>query len=972
MTARCRLSQAGSGTIAALFLARVALETAQRPLPWVLVVAIGLTAGLGGFLLGRWLNRWDVSLRPLLFLLPYLFWLRLDLLAAVGIALLALLVWLMRGGRASLPTWAEPVADGATFAVALLFYGLTIAPDVLPADAGEFQAVAVTLGVAHPPGYPLYTMVGHLFVRLLPWGFPAYRLNLMSGLLAAGTLVLVARATRRWAQRLGASAPGGLASGLAAALTLGTATTFWAQATIANIRMPTAFFTAFCLYALSRFATAAGRREADRALLLFGLGLGLGLAHHPSLAFPAVFFVLYIILTEPRLAVQPRRWWKGATAALAAGLLPFAYIPIRAAQGAPFAPPGRDTLTGLMHHVFAQGFSGDMFAFANPTDLPHRLALLPTLFLFQFNWLPLVLALLGLVGLVWRDGRLFVLLAGGLMLHTFVSITYRAPQTVEYMMPAYLPLAIAVGLFPWIWGGRILHSVSLRLILASLALWAGLLNGWAHGPSFFELAWDRVTRETVEPLLEEAPAGALILADWHWFTPLRYLQLVEGLRPDVEVRYVYNVPGEEYRQTWQRRVQEAEAGRPVLLTHFYEFDGYTTEPFWTGFRVHPRPLEAPTAPLASLGVSFDGVEVVGYTLRQDHFYPGQVVEAVVVWRAAGPADSPLSLTLRLLDAEGGYVANADRSLSADVAPGEVRFERFLLPLYSTLTPGRYQVVLGAYRTTEAGFEEAVTSEGEEVARLAWVEVEPPDRAPFTLHRLSVAFSGGPTLVGVDYDRSEPGQLRVYLRWRGPVGEGWRAWVRAADGQEVQVELPPLSAGVYQTVAVDLGGGAVGLHLGLTDGTGRPVAAAGPWGGAVREVPLPAPGAGARFVIMGEDLALVGVRGRPASPGESVVVDLTLVGLRPLVRDDHISVRLTDEEGWWLAIHDGQPAMGAIPTLKWIRGSRVTGRHLLPVPEGFAGGRVQAVLAAYEGFRMTILLPMDERFEVVPLGGWGVR
>ena len=92
-----------------------------------------------------------------------------------------------------------------TFVVFSLAYLVTAAPDILPADAGEFQLAAALLGVAHPPGYPLYTLLGHLFIRLIPWGTPAYRLNLLSGLLAAGTLVLMARATRVWARRLGAS-----------------------------------------------------------------------------------------------------------------------------------------------------------------------------------------------------------------------------------------------------------------------------------------------------------------------------------------------------------------------------------------------------------------------------------------------------------------------------------------------------------------------------------------------------------------------------------------------------------------------------------------------------------------------------------------------------------------------------------------------------------------------------------------------
>jgi hypothetical protein len=101
----------------------------------------------------------------------------------------------------------------------------------------------------------------------------------------------------------------------------------------------------------------------------------------------------------------------------------------------------------------------------------------------------------------------------------------------------------------------------------------------------------------------------------------------------------------------------------------------------------------------------------------------------------------------------------------------------------------------------------------------------------------------------------------------------------------------------------------------------------------------------------------------------VAVDVTLVSLRPLTSDDATSVRLADSEGVWLATHDCQPALGAVPTLKWIRGSRVVDRHLLSLGEGFAGGEVQATLVAYDRFRTIPLPPMDGRFSEVPLGTW---
>ena len=59
----------------------------------------------------------------------------------------------------------------------------TLAPTVLAGDGGEFQFVPYLLGVAHPTGYPLYTLLGWLWSHLLPVGDVAYRMNLFSALL---------------------------------------------------------------------------------------------------------------------------------------------------------------------------------------------------------------------------------------------------------------------------------------------------------------------------------------------------------------------------------------------------------------------------------------------------------------------------------------------------------------------------------------------------------------------------------------------------------------------------------------------------------------------------------------------------------------------------------------------------------------------------------------------------------------------
>src|SRR5262252_9296796 len=76
--------------------------------------------------------------------------------------------------------------------LAALLYFLTAARDIVVGDSPELTMAAVTLGVAHPPGYPLFTMLSHLF-SFLPVGPVPFRVNLFSvvcNALAVGVVFL--------------------------------------------------------------------------------------------------------------------------------------------------------------------------------------------------------------------------------------------------------------------------------------------------------------------------------------------------------------------------------------------------------------------------------------------------------------------------------------------------------------------------------------------------------------------------------------------------------------------------------------------------------------------------------------------------------------------------------------------------------------------------------------------------------------
>ena len=831
--------------------------------------------------------------------------------------------------------------------VFFLLYAATTARDVLPADSGEFQLTAAGWGIAHPPGYPLYTVVSALWVRLIPLGSVPFRANLLSAALAATTLLLTADAIRAWAVAWGASPQSTDTGGLAAALLLGSAATFWAQATTANIRMPTLLFTAWGFRALARYRNAGVPPAGERArsprsippLLELAIVLGLGVGHHPSIIFVAAGWALYLLLIDPSLIVQPRRWWKAVPLAGLAWMLPQLYLPLRDSMpNVPLAPGNLATWQGFWGHVLARGFGGDMFAFATKTDLALRLPLLPTLFRLQFP--PVFLMAIGLswLWLLWRHHKLALALLLSWTLHTFVTITYRAPQTIEYLMPAYLPMVIAFGLGVSALDNLVqrhkLQITNYKLQFASYALrftfYVLLLLRFAtHYTDFSTLAADTSIRARVAPLLEAAPPDALILADWRWATPLWVLQDVEGANPSIEIAYVYPVAGQDYAAVWRARAEDA-GSRPLFTTHSFAWDGWTLAPVGGGFRLYRRPLTSLPDALrfTPLEANLSTIRLLGYRLVGD-VQPGRSLELQLAWQAVGPQDPAPSFTARLWDAEGALLAQADRALGSDTAENEVRFTNLTLQMPIDHCTDVVHLTVGGYTVKDGTFQELGTTTLPELTATCNFP-----KLPVTRFWPGLVLDGGPTLRGIDYDTHGDANATAYLHWCGPgpaltisAGEH-RATVETLKWRECQtVRLPVPAAGKPQFTFARADGSAV--HL--------------------RSLPLPAPAPNERYVPFGDELVLVD--SRTTKRGRATILDLTWRAGRPIVDDYAVSARFLGPNGAWLAMHDIQPGLGALPTLKWVTRD---GPILDPHPFNAIDRPTAVAISVYERFRLTPL------------------
>lgn len=846
----------------------------------------------------------------------------------------------------------------------LLLYISTTAPGLLPADSGELQLVATELGVAHPPGFALYTLLAHLATRLPLGGAPAYQVNLLSAFTGAATIGVLFLSAWLLTRRLSAA--------LLAALALGSATTFWSQSTTANVRSLTALFAALALLCLlllwrrkeaasTRPDAASGGAQAGSALYVaLSLLLGLGITHHASLLFMALVFLAFLLWLDPSFLRQPRRW-PGPLLALLAGLLPLLYFPLRAHSGAHGATPELATLNGFLEHVLALGFRGDLFAFSELPVLWQRIKVMGGVMLFQFHPSLLAGMVLGFVLLLWRQPKVAFLLGGSFALHTFITATYRAPQTVEYMLPAYVPAALLLASGVGLWTSprelpRQRRSVLYRLqyLFLGLLLVVTLGQTAQNYDSYAWLGADETARTYAATLLEQAPPDSLLLAGWHWATPLWYLQQVEGQRPDVEVEYVFPT-GEAYGETWARRIREGyEAGRPVIATHYdpAHFGGLPpATPLGDAYLYHQEPISELPATFEPLNVILgEQIELLGYQVAEPDVAPTRKTTLLLAWRPVATLSAPLTLFAHLIAFDGGLHAQQD--VPAQVQPQGITITRLTLVPRPGATPDGYGLLVGAYDSNSG--EPLLAPDDQPRRRIGAIRtgtlLTPLATANHTYRPLAAEGllpDSRLRLVGYDWDNTLPQQPRLYLHWRTNAG--------------------------YLTDVEDVPAGA----------TFRLPPYYGAWGMVITNARLQ--NDGGHYVPLGQGIIWRGEQRLSTlspAPGQQLILPQQFAASRPVLNDYVASVRLIgyEEDGFswnWWDLDDTIPAMGAIPTLKWIGGSHVRDPHFPTVsPEAPPGQQLGAILQLYDAFTQEVLPILDERimeqFLGIPLGGATVR
>ena len=399
------------------------------------------------------------------------------------------------------------------FALALLVYIRTLAPTVTLVDSGELIVAARWLGVAHPPGFPLYVLMAHL-ATLFPFGNVAQRVNFASAVFAAaaaGLVVLLVaeamitppaeprkRSVAKTAGRKRRRAPKTVAQEdprrrtsvivsicppILAGLTLAFSRTLWAYGTITevytlNTLLIVSIFLLMMIWrrwiynartqrGVVRSAAVPEKGLAARnqarihpdlwlycAAFIFGLALGV---HHVTVGLTLPALGAFVLTTEGWGFFRSTRLLRAAIISIS-GLGIYIYLPLAAARspvlnwGNP-SSPGRiwDHITGKQYRVFLK-FAGDEVG---------RL-LLEFFRLAGREFGPPILPLVFLISIcgfvvLWRqrERAVFYLLVLTISADLAYGLSYEIAEDKDaYYLPAFIAISIGVGFgVKWLFDG---------------------------------------------------------------------------------------------------------------------------------------------------------------------------------------------------------------------------------------------------------------------------------------------------------------------------------------------------------------------------------------------------------------------------------------------------------------------------------------------------------------------------------------
>ncbi len=479
----------------------------------------------------------------------------------------------------------------------MTLYLVSMCPTVNFIDSGELATDTYTLGICHPTGYPLFTLIGWIFSHL-PLGFRVvYKLNIMAAFFCSLGLFVFFRFLVFllngfiFKDRKQRSASEESITSLElvqvfipavfGSLIFGFSETYWSQALAIEVYSLHVFFLSTVLYFFTKAIHiqfySDNDAHADRHPLWYWYGfafaLGLAFTNHMTtilLAPACLFFYFY------HYRFHRSGWIRILQMALPflLGLSLYLYLPLRAAEH-PLMNWGNPVnfdrfwthFTGKVYRVWlfsSTEAAGKQFKYFIDT--------LPS----EFAYFPYIFTVIGTWNLFKARKPLFmftVILFAGCVLY---SINYDIHDIDSYFLLAYLTIAIwsALGVAYFLTG---LKNPSTSRLVGVLLVCSSALLIVAHYTDVNENKTLVVEDYTKDMFKSIESNGIVISYQWDYFVSAAYyFQLVENVRPDIVV-----IDKELMRRSWyynqlERRypwlIAQSRKEIDALLAELYKFE----------------------------------------------------------------------------------------------------------------------------------------------------------------------------------------------------------------------------------------------------------------------------------------------------------------------------------------------------------------------------------------------------------------
>ncbi len=474
--------------------------------------------------------------------------------------------------------------------IAFIFYMLTIAPSVIQIDTGELAAVQCTLGIAHPTGYPIFTIFGYLF-SLIPLPFSKiFQLNLLAALYCAAAVSIFSLTVKLVLDNLAAfqfikqskgkskrkkkdsnkniqsdntsnfelTETYKIISAVFSGLFLALSKTFWFQSTSVEVYSLHLLLIAIIILTLIKaFILSDSEKTISKYWLIFSVALAFGFSNHMTtlLIIPGVAYLYFakngfnsksikqilimLLIFFPIL------------------ILVYSYLPIRASQY-PFMNWGNPVeWERIIRHISGQQYQVWLFSSteAAAKQFNYFVGNLPKEFL-----LSLVLSVAGLVVSFIYLRKFFIFNLIVFLSAVLYSINYDINDIDSYFLLAYISLAFfaAFGIVKLL-SFAVKHKMQIILPVSILVLLLGIQ---------FYSNYDEVNQRNnfiyedyTKSLLTTLPKNSIVFSyQWDYFISASYyFQLVEDYRKDIIV-----IDKELLRRSWY--YNQLSTNHPNLLT----------------------------------------------------------------------------------------------------------------------------------------------------------------------------------------------------------------------------------------------------------------------------------------------------------------------------------------------------------------------------------------------------------------------